>query len=180
MSFEEGSIRTKQASRKTATEVFKEGDHVALTNSALKSGPRMMGPLKFYSIGWPNCFDVTAVKDDSRGGQILWIDQCCKKLLMNRKHNAILCHGHDAKWFRMALPSEIPDHESKPEESRPRNPGDRAASISLPFLGEVSSLKYFHDEVEPRIVLNVAGKELEFKGKLARDIHEIAKDNGVL
>ena len=83
-------------------------------------------------------------------------------LLANRKTGAILCNGHDAKWFRrIPVQGEEPEApEAKPKAKPPireRRAGDRLTSLEVPFAGELAAIEYLHDTENPSIALRFLG-----------------------
>lgn len=170
-------MKDKQGNAKEPEQVeeIKPGDYVRLTDAALKHGPRMMGPLKLYSVGWPNLFQVVH-KFEENGVQYLSIGCCCKNLLLNRKNNARLCSGHDQKWFRKM---SIGTTEEQEPEREPRK-GDRLTSIELPVLGEAAALEFLDNEQNPLLVMRVLGQKVVLNGQTAVDIAKFAQANGLL
>lgn len=173
MSRDEGNVPTEPDSRQNET--IRPGDVVYLTPDAIKRAPRLMGPLKLYSIGWPNAFQVVHVFDD-QGVPHLTIGGCCYNLVINRRTGARLCSGHEAKWFRkLAVAAETPK-----EPPRARQKGDRTTSIEAPLVGEVGAIEFLDDEHNPAMVIRVLGQKIVLNGKAAVDISKLAQANGLL
>jgi hypothetical protein len=154
---------------------IRAGDVVCLTPEAIRRAPRFMGPIKLYSIGWPNQFMVVHVFEHE-GKKTLSIMGCCNHLIINRRTGAFLCTGHDAKWFRkIAVTPEVPK-----EAPRERRKGDRLTSIEAPLIGEVGALEFQDDEQNPALILRAFGQKITLTGKVALDARDLAKDNGLM
>lgn len=121
---------------------IREKDLVALTLEALKSKQlKGMMPRKLHDlVDWPNEFVVMATFQDEDEGLCLTLFPCCF-FLRNRKDGKPHCAGHPAQYFEKIGSTE-------PEE------GERHASVSLPFLGEILRADY------------KGGKHPEFKGNI--------------
>lgn len=179
MSQNEGNAQTTAAGKGE----IRTGDIVGLTEEALKSAPRLMGPIKLYSVGWPNAFQVvhTFVNEENHRPH-LTIAGCCYNLVMNRKSGARLCSGHDAKWFKkLFTPGEEPEvAEGEPKaKPRERRPGDRLTSLETPW-GEAAAIEYLHDEHNPMLLLRAFGYRTVLNGQFVEQIVQLAKDKGVI
>lgn len=173
MTYEEGNVPVDAPIRKQ--EDIQPGDRVCLTPQAIRRAPRFMGPIKLYSIGWPNEFTVVHVFEHE-GKTNLSILGCCNHLVINRKTGASLCSGHEAKWFQ-----KIGGAPEAPKEApRERKKGDRVTSIEVPILGEVGALEFLDDEQKPALSLRIFGQKLTLNGKAALDARDLAKDNGLM
>lgn len=173
MSRDEGNVPFNEEARQG--EAIRPGDVVYLTPEAIRRAPRFMGPIKLYSIGWPNEFTVVHVFDHE-GVPSLTILGCCKHLIINRRTGARLCSGHEAKWFRkISIASE-----SSKEAPRERKKGDRITSIEAPLIGEVGALEFHDDEQNPALTVRILGQKITLTGKAATDLKDLAKANGFL
>jgi hypothetical protein len=173
MSRDEGNVPPKEEPRKD--EEICIGDVVSMTPEAFKHAPRLMGPLKLYSVGWPNCFQVVHVFEHE-GVPTLTLGECCFNLILNRKTGAHLCSGHKAKWFRKVGGGA----EAEKEAPRERKKGDRLTSIDVPVVGEVGALEFHDDEHNPSIILRALKQRVVLNGPLAAEIAKLAQANGLL
>lgn len=173
MKDEEGNVQPDETPPQK--EEIRPGDVVCLTPEAIKRAPRLMGPIKLYSIGWPNLFQVIHVFE-ADGLRHLTIGGCCYNLVINRRNNARLCTGHEAKWFRKVVAQEAPVKEAP----RARKSGDRLVSIEAPIVGEMGAIEYLADDQNPAIVFRLLGQKIVLNGKAATDIAKIAQANGLL
>lgn len=169
-------------------DVIRPGDFVYLTPLALRKAPRFMGPLKLYSIGWPNEFQVVDVYEQG-GVLFLAIGGCCRNLLLSRKTGTWLCGGHEAKWFRkMKVEGEKPAKPEKepassvppPPPLRERKPGDRITSVEVPILGEIGALEFLEDDHNPQFIVRSGQQRVVVNGKVAVEIAKIVQANGFL
>lgn len=181
MNQDEGNVQHQEAPAQE--EVIRPGDYVYLTPQAIRKAPRFMGPIKMYSIGWPNEFQVVDVFEE---GGITWlvISGCCRNLVVNRKSGAWLCGAHEAKWFRkFTVPEPKPAEPEKKEPDpspRERKPGDRITSVEVPVLGEIGAIEYLDDEHNPKFVIRAAKQRFVLNGKAGVEIAKILQANGFL
>ena len=171
----QGNVKRDTPKEEKTLEVFKPGDLVALTEKAMKSGPRLMSPKRLFSVGWPNEFQVVHVFETDEDGVCLFLNPCCQNLI-NHGTGAWACQGHPVKWE-----GKIMFEKTKPEVSkRPRKAGDRSTSITVPFLGEIGAVEYLADDEDPGLVLRVGGQQTVLKGIVAKTVAQFAKENGIL
>ncbi len=176
-------------------EMFQEGDVVALTQSALRTGRllrirngkiessedrisngRIEGfmPRVLYALGHPNKFLVLATFEHEEHGQCLTLYPCCtikphEGFVDRADNNKPRCQGHPAMYFEKA------DHTRIPRK------GDKASSVHLPFLPfEVAGIHYEEDEHDPRLTLNLVGQKFQTTGPLANFFKKIAEDSKIL
>lgn len=178
-------MTTGNSQAASAKKPVRVGDVVALTDEAIKSAPRLMGPLKLYAAGWPNAFQVfhTFIEEQSQRLHYTLVG-CCGVLLANRKTGAILCNGHDAKWFRrIPMQGDEPDQPAAAPKAKPpireRRAGDRLTSLEVPFAGELAAIEYLHDPENPSIALRFLGHQSVLSGPIAEAISKMGKENGL-
>lgn len=183
MSQDQGNARQKTAAGK---DEIRMGDIVCLTPEAIKSAPRLMGPVKLYSIGWPNAFQVVHTFLTEENRPYVTISGCCYNLVVNRKTGMRLCSGHDVKWFKkLYTPGEEDETATEQEEQadaqapkRDRHPGDRLTSLEVPLAGEVAAVEYLHDDANPLLVLRFLKQKIAINGKVAEAIAKAGKEHG--
>jgi hypothetical protein len=178
---EEGNVHQGAAADQ---EEIRPGDLVYLTQEALRKAPRLMGPMKLYSIGWPE-FQVVKVFEED-GIKHYAISGCCQNLLLNRKTGAWLCWGHDAKWFRKlrveepATEAPPPPPEKEQTPPRERRPGDRILSAEVPVLGEIGAIEFLEDETNPQFIVRFAKQRGVLSGRAAVELFKLAQAKGIL
>lgn len=171
-----GNVKGEKAPKKEeVAENFKAGDIVALTEKAMKNGPRLMSPRRLFGVGWPNEFQVVHVFETEEDGVCLFLSPCCQNLI-NHGTGAWACQGHPVK-----LDGKVMFEKVQPEVSkRPRKKGDRSTSIALPLIGELGAIEYLEDEEDPGLVLRILGQQTVMKGSVAKAVAQFAKDNNLL
>lgn len=171
----QGNVKREEPKPEKPVEEFKPGDIVALTEKAMKNGPRLMSPKRLFSVGWPNEFQVVHVFETEEDGVCLFLNPCCQNLL-NYGTGAWACQGHPVRWEGKTMFQKTTPEVSK----RPRKKGDRTTSIVAPVLGELGAIEYLEDEEDPGLVLRILGQQTVMKGSVAKAVAQFAKDNGLL
>lgn len=141
-------------------ETFSPGDVVRLKVSALTNDDLELKALDLYKIGHPNEFVVAETFEQPRRGLCVALRECCY-LFENHATGIKTCKGHDAIYFE------------KMGKERPKKKGDRIATVTIPWIGELVGFEYQDDEQNPKADFRVAGKKISLEGapaKLFRDI----------
>lgn len=169
-----GNVHSNGAARKEeSVSEIREGDYVQLKPAVLKMARlSTMTPRLLYQIGHPGIFQVVHVFETEEDGVCLTLGECCLYYLKDRKKSDDpRCTGHPAIYFDKV---EI-------EATKPKNKGDRATSVQLPFgIGELAGVEYQDDEGNPKLTIRVAGKSTVFTGMLAKIFGKAAQDHHIL
>jgi hypothetical protein len=170
----QGNVRQEEKKPERPPEEFKSGDIVALTDRAIKKGPRLMSPKRLYSVGWPNEFQVVHVFETPEDGVCLFLNPCCQNLV--KRNGAWACQGHPVVFEGTQMFQKTTPEVAK----RPRRQGDRTTSIVAPVVGELGAIEYLEDENDPGLVLRILGQQTVLKGSVAKSVAKFAQDNGLL
>lgn len=176
-------------------EVFDDGDVVALTQSALRTGRllrirngkiessedrvvngRIEGfmPRILYAFGHPNKFLVLHTFEHQEHGQCLTLYPCCtikphEGFVDRADNNKPRCEGHPAIYFERVDRTRIP------------RKGDKSSSVHLPFLPfEVAGIHWEEDENDPRLTVNLVGQKFSTTGPLANFFKKIVEESKIL
>jgi hypothetical protein len=148
---------------------FTEGDLVALTQAALRVNDiANMRPRKLYEIGAPNEFVVLHTFMHDAEGPCLTLYPCCTRFI-DRQSGKPYCTGHPVIYFEKIGRKRLPKK------------GDKSAAIQVPFVpGELVGMHFEEDEDNPKLSLNILGKQLSISGPLAKSVKKFAEENNYL
>lgn len=147
-------------------ELFAPGDVVKIKESVLLKRDVEMSPLTLFMVGWPNEFQVVETFETKNGLPCIALKPCC---LYMKDHitDVPLCKGHSAEFFEKVRRDRIPKK------------GDKAASVSVPWVGKVAGFRYHEDDDVPEATFQVMGKEVKLEGVAAKLIKNIVESYGI-
>jgi hypothetical protein len=155
------------ATQARAIEQFAPGDVVKMREAVLTSGMVDMTPLVLFRDGWPNEFQVVEAFDSAKaGGPCVALKPCCL-FMENHATGAKLCKGHPSEYFEKVRRERIPKK------------GDKAASVSVPWVGAVAGFRYHEDEDHPEASFHVMGREVKLEGVAAKFFKKIVDSYGI-
>lgn len=170
---ESGNIE-KPMTEPTPPAKFEKGDRVRMTDVTLRDKKKIkMGPRILHSVGWPNDFEVEDVFEREKEGLCISLTSCC--FWMRNSKGKFICGGHPVSCFE-----KVVDPASKREESEPLREGDRRASITVPYLGELMGYEYRTDEHgHKKAIFRVGGQKCVAEGGLADLINSVIEKHGI-
>jgi hypothetical protein len=145
---------------------FIAGDVVRVKEAVLAAGRVEMSPVSLVGVGWANEFTVLSTFSTKDGVPCVMLKPCCM-FLKNPATGEILCKGHPAEHFQ------------KLRRERGRQRGDKAASIAVPWVGEVAGFEYEEDEEHPKAAFRVMGKEVRLEGAAAKFMKGVLDGYGI-
>jgi hypothetical protein len=167
MSKKTGNVKHEEPEKKKEPEHFEPGDIVRMSQETLRD-PELskMSPRVILTIGLPNEFQVVKVFE-LESVVCLTLDPCCyRRVDRNGKRQ---CTGHPAVLFERVAHEHI------------RQPGDKIASITVPFLGELMGYEYQPDgHGNSKAIFRVGGKEMKAEGGLAELLNKVIQNHGII
>lgn len=147
-------------------EVFKEGDVVELTPSAIRTwSVKDMTPKELYKLGHENRFLVLGSFTDEENGPCVTLFPCCHRFVDRKDdHHPFRCTGHPSVYFKKVDVRRMPQK------------GDKSAALKLPFLPwDVAAVDWEEDSDNPKLSLSIMGQKGSISGPWAKFLKNLAE-----
>lgn len=147
-------------------EQFTPGDVVKVREAVLASDDVDMSPITLFADGWPNEFPVVEAGTTPKGVPYVKLKPCCN-FLENHTSGAKICKGHPSEYFEKVRRERVPKK------------GDKAASVSVPWVGPVAGFRYHEDDDHPEATFHVMGREVKLEGVAAKFFKSVIDGYGI-